>query len=40
MQVNVSLLLLFLISCTGQTAIGGNFMAGKKEETYLIKKIR
>lgn len=39
MQVNISLLLLFLISCTGQTTIGGNFMVGKKEEKYPIKKI-
>jgi len=40
MQVNVPLLLLFLISCDGQTTIGGSFVGGKKEEKYPIKKVQ
>lgn len=39
MQVNVSILLLFLISCTGQTTVSGDFMVGNEEEKYPIKKI-
>lgn len=40
MEVDVSLLLLFLISATEQVTVGGNLTAGNKEEKYPILKIQ
>lgn len=40
MEVNVSLLLLFLISSTEQATVGGNLIVGNKEEKYPILKIQ